>query len=699
MIRHRLIYILLCGLLAIAAFGGCSDSNDADRRSTPLTDESHISDGMPVAVLYKEGFRASGVPSGLTPQWIVESLLNQSIPAKLISPDEIGEGFRVIINPYGEAFPKEAAEGMAEAQSRGIPLVSLAGTPFSKPDGKDDREFTGLFGMFAAPSSGSFVTSSAITTFGSSALPSLADDGFILDYASGDPVHAQYPSKERVLSYYISIEHIDGVPTVIDGGPSIVMVRGEKPVVAVGYCGNSHPLNPQNPRAAGLLAELVNIFNSDYPFLSDVRAYREGGSLKIKAVSSGGIVTAAIIKNGEDIAYAENMVSISNGGLTTTEGEINPAPVRWTPVNLKGREKVSPLWLEIRLFYEGHMTDVKRLPANPAEISIRGTELLLNDEPVTIKGMTPSHGFAPDTTGSEKIRILKSDIDKMIDLGVNSIRNYGTWNDWYVDYTANKGLMIFDIIPQGWTWDFTDEMYESLKPWAVFMADRGRERHSIAGYVLANEILDTHRENVIPKLKGLNKIVKDIDPNHPTVYGAHPSNIITYGALEFTDMYGLDNYGFTWPIAIDTAGFTAYIKYCQAYLNKGRPMILLEYGTNGWPGAMLAMAEEVYLKTTATKEALERFQARKFMEKWNAMMNNGVVGGYAFIWADEPGHTLPFKWYDDFVNRYKFPDDSIYAPYHPLNEEEYWGFHDIYRNPRLIVDALDTAYHDRQWRP
>jgi hypothetical protein len=94
-----------------------------------------------------------------------------------------------------------------------------------------------------------------------------------------------------------------------------------------------------------------------------------------------------------------------------------------------------------------------------------------------------------------------------------------------------------------------------------------------------------------------------------------------------------------------------------------------------------------------------RLQAKKFTQKWNVMMKNGVSGGYAFIWTDEPGHTLSFEWYDEFVNRYKFRDDSIYSPSHPLYEEEHWGFNGIYRNPRLIVDALDAVYHGREWKP
>jgi hypothetical protein len=699
MCRQRQLVIAVLLTLAIFIFTGCGKTNTGNPDSSIPADSSRLTQEVEIAVLYKEGFAPSSVPSGLTPEWIVASLNLKSIPARLVTPAEINGDFSAIINPYGEAYPKEAQTGMLEAQAKGITLINLAGTPFSKPDGNDDRKSVELFGMFAATSSGSFVTCSARTKFGSSALPSLdADNDGLLPYTSGNAVHAQYPSNERVLAYYSSIEDIDDVPTMIDGGPSIVLVRGEKPVLAIGYRGDNHPLNPANPNAASLLAELANICSPDLPKIIEARAYRQDGKLNVAATATGGTVKVVLTKNGQEILNPDVITSTLDGSINA-EAIIDPAPAMWRPVNLDNKDKVGPVWLEIRLYSGERIIDVKRLPANQPEISIKGSQMLINGEVLTLKGMTPSHGFAPGIGGNERIHILKSDIDEMIKLGVNSIRNYGTWNDWYIDYTANKGLMVFDIIPQGWTWDFTDEMYESLKPWAIFMADRDRERHSVIGYVLANEILDTKKANVIPKLKGLNKIVKDIDPNRPTTYGAHPSNILTYGALEFTDIYGLDNYGFTWPLAIDTAGFAAYIKYCQAFLNKGRPMVLLEYGTNGWPGAMLAMAEEVYLKTTATKDVLERFQAKKFTEKFNVMKNTGVVGGYAFIWADEPGHTLPFEWYDEFVNRYKFPDDSIYAPYHPLNEEEYWGFNDIYRNPRLIVEALDAAYHGREWKP
>ena len=121
----------------------------------------------------------------------------------------------------------------------------------------------------------------------------------------------------------------------------------------------------------------------------------------------------------------------------------------------------------------------------------------------------------------------------------------------------------------------------------------------------------------------------------------------------------------------------------MTHAQQGRAFLATEWGVNGLPWAQSALA------TGGDGDALMLAQAEVVYEKWIVLQRSGTSGGFAFIWADEPNHGFFIPHWLEITGAIEYPPGS---GYHPLNEEEYWGFNDVHRRARPSLAALRYAY-------
>lgn len=125
-----------------------------------------------------------------------------------------------------------------------------------------------------------------------------------------------------------------------------------------------------------------------------------------------------------------------------------------------------------------------------------------------------------------------------------------------------------------------------------------------------------------------------------------------------------------------------------------RPFLVREWGANTFlgDGAQAAARHHAGLDT----DAQEAIRAQLVYEKWLVMQALDVAGGYAFQWSDGLDKCLITREHCTVANVVENPPGSGYTL---LNHEQWWGFHDVHRRPRLALHTLEHLYLGRSGLP
>jgi hypothetical protein len=554
-------------------------------------------------------------------------------------PDE-AQPTDVIVNPYGAAYP--SAPALTSALRGGAAWVNLAGVPFLEPDGHTDADAPGRFGVFAPRTPSAWFSGSTRTELGAALLPELPEQSS--DH-SGWVVHAARPDDERTLAEYHDAEGISG-------GPAVTVIVRPYRIVAIGYVGNASPLNPTRTGAPQLLAGLVRVALTSTPLITGATVTHSGTSVRVTA---------------------------SGNGRLTGIGEFS-APSPWSP------EHPSTTFATIRLYKANKLIDLRRIPLNSASVSVRGRDLLVDGAPFIVKGMEAEDSyFAPGMCPMDQAATLRADFARMHAVGVNALRAYDYQSDWSINAASRHGLFVMDALPFG---TLTPAAVASALPWAQFIGARGRETPNLLIFSLGNETQDGGFGDpavVQSQLAQLAAAIRSTDARtHPVTYAASEDEPWVLGPLPFLDVYGYNNYGATYPVAQDSSGFLLAQTIAQTIAGD-RPMLITELGVNSTPTA------QATLVMGADTPVYGDVQAAALYRKWSTLRSAGAIGGYYFEWSDKTvsSFPLPVPAYDQTLGAIEYPAGS---GYHPANEENFWGLHDIYRRPRPTLAGLRYSY-------
>lgn len=206
----------------------------------------------------------------------------------------------------------------------------------------------------------------------------------------------------------------------------------------------------------------------------------------------------------------------------------------------------------ITLLKDGEVVDRISQRIGFKQVTCCGTELLVNEEPFTLKGIA----LHEERLGAEggKPRNLE-DIRKLIDLaqetGCNFLRlAHYPYDEAWLRECDERGLLIWDEIPVYWEITYTDKRTEKIiHDSAVRMVEVSRGHPSVLCHALANETWELPgRKRVMGRAF---KAVKRLDPDIPATAAfnaPYRDNIydiesVGHSIYDFCDVIGLNEYG------------------------------------------------------------------------------------------------------------------------------------------------------------
>jgi len=186
--------------------------------------------------------------------------------------------------------------------------------------------------------------------------------------------------------------------------------------------------------------------------------------------------------------------------------------------------------------------------ASSDRLEARGKFFFAGAEKVVLKGVTYGP-FAPDRDGYEfpEHAVVASDLDRMAELGANTVRLFTAPPPWLLDLAARRGLRALVGIP--WTQHvcFLDskELMASIRRTIVGAARAGLGHPAIAAYLVGNEIPPDIVRWYGPKriaafLHELVDELKAVDPKALAGYANFPST--EYLETDFTDFVAFNVY-------------------------------------------------------------------------------------------------------------------------------------------------------------
>ncbi len=293
------------------------------------------------------------------------------------------------------------------------------------------------------------------------------------------------------------------------------------------------------------------------------------------------------------------------------------------------------------------------------KIETRGREILLNGEPIVIKGVNRYDEFAgcgPVATNE----MMRADLLMIKRSGANFIRVHYPQDPELLDLLDEIGLMIMEeVFINWWGSNFwavkvptTEENNQTVIPAAECMLEELIQRDfnhpCVIAWSMANESA-TQEPAGIAGMRRLIQRAKTLDATRLVTFVAN-GDVRKHLAFEEADLVCANNYAgvFDTLRAYHAADFeervtlpiVATLESFAAHFNK--PIIITEYGCHGIEGFH------------GDARFSEDYQAAYIQTAWNAIRSvQGVQGGVLWSWAD-------------YHHRHDFSGAGLNAPFGPF---------------------------------
>jgi beta-glucuronidase len=329
------------------------------------------------------------------------------------------------------------------------------------------------------------------------------------------------------------------------------------------------------------------------------------------------LISGYLQLNGSDIAHKKIEISIPDLNIiqelvTNSDGY---APLSITARNINYWSIENPSLYDVVI---NNHEEIIHDQIGFRSIKTRGTEIILNDSPIYLKGIS-IHEESPHRGGrghSEK------DAEQLLDwaqeLGCNYVRlAHYPHNEHMVRLADKKGILVWEENPVYWTisWDNPDTYLNAENQLSELIA-RDKNRASVIIWSMANET-----PNSKPRNEFLNKLAK---------YTRSRDNTrLISAALEQKDYQGHKNIRtIDDPFAdvVDILSFNQYIGWydglpdkCQNitwHITQDKPVLISEFGAgakSGLHGSKHSRwteeyQEDLYIQTLAMINKLEKVQ-------------------------------------------------------------------------------------------
>lgn len=378
--------------------------------------------------------------------------------------------------------------------------------------------------------------------------------------------------------------------------------------------------------------------------------------LVLKAAMPGASATATVRADGAKPSIHE-LTLVPQGAA------------RWQPA--------APQLYELVLTLErgGRVLDRRTEKFGIRKVETRGTQILLNGEPVRIQGVNRYDeygGYGPNPPRELVIR----DLQQMKRAGVNFVRMHYPQSPELLSLYDEMGFMVMEELPLNW-WgtpfanDGSDALnpaiIEQARPALERMIARDKNHPAIVIWSMANES-GTSTEIGIRVMRELIGRTHQLDPSRLVTFVISGGDASKHEAYAAADLVATNVYlgQFTEPPARHVADLEELVyKPSLEYLRRtvamfpGKPVMVAEYGTRGVPS------------THGDVEYTEDFQAAFIQSAWKAIREApGVSGGVLWCWADY----------------YHRRDLILYAAFGP------YGVVTVDRRPKAALGSLTKMY-------
>jgi beta-glucuronidase len=301
------------------------------------------------------------------------------------------------------------------------------------------------------------------------------------------------------------------------------------------------------------------------------------------------------------------------------------------------------------------------------EIRTRGPEILLNGQPIWIRGVN-RHEDHPDWGFALPPKLMQKDIDIIQDLNCNAIRGSHYPNHpTFLDLCDEAGLLFFAEVP-GWQYSArqiaTSPTKEKLQQTLREMIDQQFNHPCIFIWSMHNECqTNVEQEDGVDLSAAMAELIglaRELDETRLITYASHHYWYDKHLAL--ADTLCLNEYIGWYVQELDGADFVEYLRR-MAGLYPDKPILITEFGAGAIPG---------YHSMAALKWS-EEYQAQHLERSIETMLGNDHVAG-CFIWQ-----------YCDILSH---PARALGRP-RSLNNK---GIVDEYRRPKLSYGTVKELF-------
>jgi beta-glucuronidase len=275
----------------------------------------------------------------------------------------------------------------------------------------------------------------------------------------------------------------------------------------------------------------------------------------------------------------------------------------------------------------GEVVDRYRLPVGMRTVEVVGTSLLLNGEPVVLKGFGRHEDYAIIGRGHFPAGNIR-DYSMMRWMGANSFRtSHYPYSEEQLDLADRLGFLVIAETPAVGL-EFGDPheaaRLETCLQMTEELIERDRNRACVVMWSVANEPMTFQAEAAVAFFTTVTDLARSLDDRPVTIVNPLGNNADLF---PLCDVIGLNRYSGWYTDQGDIAGGTATLERELDALNEqfGKPIIVTEFGCDTLPGHH-AEPPEMFS---------EEYQA-DFLESYIAMMDTKpfVVAQHVWNLAD-----------------------------------------------------------------
>ena len=308
-----------------------------------------------------------------------------------------------------------------------------------------------------------------------------------------------------------------------------------------------------------------------------------------------GIVNYSITTTDKNLRIEIQIYSDNNNPIAkSTENRETlkiPNPILWSPDN----PFLYTLMARITDMND-QCIDIYRLPIGIRTVAVENGNLLLNGEPIYLKGF----GMHEDMDIKGKVfdyAILVKNFNLLKWIGANSIRtSHYPYSEEFMYYADQQGILVIDELPaSGMNTENKDEKIftkgiidgETLKNHLHTLEElivRDKNHPSVIMWSIANEAA-TYEEGAKEYFSTLSKRARELDPTRPITI-VENSSYDTTQASQYVDVVSINRY-FSW---YEDPGHLELIEYQLErdlknwYGRFKKPIIVTEYGADAISG-------------------------------------------------------------------------------------------------------------------